>query len=71
MGIVMTIKDGRIKALRDAVVKFHWAEESKMGYEQCYYIGVIRRMKHLLIYEDGMTEAEVDRIEKEAKEKAC
>lgn len=67
----MTIKDGRIKALRDAVVKFRKAEETRMGYEQCYYIGVIRRMKHLLIYEDGMTEAEVDRIEKEAKEKAC
>lgn len=52
-------------------MKFHWAEEKKMGYEQCYYIGVIRRMKYLLIYEDGMTEAEVDQIEKEAKEKAC
>ena len=67
----MTIKDGRIKALRDAVVRFHRAEEKRMGYEQCYYIGIIRRMKYLLVHEDGMEEAEVDRIEKEAKEKAC
>ena len=67
----MEIKEGRIKGLQDAAVRLSEAEKAKMGYDQCYYIGIIRRMKHLLIHEDGMSQEEVDNIEKEAREKAC
>lgn len=65
------IKGGRIKALQEASVKYEKAVKAKMGYEQCMYIGTIRRMKYLLVHENRMTQEEVDRIEKEAKEKAC
>lgn len=64
------MRAGRIKALREAAVSLQEAREKKMGYEQCYYIGVIRRMKHLLIEDHGMTEEEVDEIERKATEKA-
>ena len=60
----MEIKAGRIKGLQNAAVRLREAEKAKMGYDQCYYIGVIRRMKDLLIHEDGMTREEVDNIEK-------
>ena len=67
----MEIKAGRINGLQNAAARLREAEKAKMGYDQCYYIGIIRRMKDLLIHEDGMTQEEVENIEKEAREKAC
>ena len=61
------MKEKRIKALREAVKGLEIAEKKHDGYNQCYYTGVIKRMRHLLINEHDMTSADVDEIVKNAK----
>lgn len=61
------MKEKRIKALREAVRNLVMAERKHDGYNQCYYTGVIKRMRHLLIAEHDMTSADVDEIVKSAK----
>lgn len=61
------MKEKRIEALREAVKGLGMAERKHDGYKQCYYVGIVKRMKHLLVNEHGMTRAEVDEIEESAK----
>jgi len=61
------MKEKRIKALREAVRDLEIAKQKHDGYQQCYCVGTINRMKHLLIEEHDMTSADVDEIVKCAK----
>ena len=61
------MKKKRIKALRTAVEGLELAEQKHDGYNQCYYTGIVNRMKHLLMEEHEMTRAQVDAIGKKRK----
>ena len=61
------MKEKRIKALREAARNLETAKQKHDGYKQCYYVGIVKRMKQLLVNEHGMTRAEVDEIEESAK----
>lgn len=61
------MKEKRIKALREAVRNLETAKQKHDGYQQCYCVGRIDRMRQLLIAEHDMTSADVDEIVKSAK----
>ena len=61
------MKKKRIKALRAAVEGLEIAKQKHDGYQQCYCVGTINRMKQLLIKDHDMTSADVDEIVKSAK----